>query len=135
MGGADEAEELRPRKSRKTLDDFLLLDSDDSSQCDSESDDDTPAPAPPPITPLDVPFRLPPPPTLAPARWAYPSAVREDGRAGVVDGHDGAFAARIAELQAAQRSSLRREKWAFAQWKRLTGHMPHPAELRITKNQ
>ena len=133
---ATDDDEPRPRKSRKTLEDFLLLDSDDSSLCESESDDDGPVPAPLPAPARDVPFRLPPPPQLPPPRWTYPTAVLEDGRpADIGDAHADAFGARIAELRAEQRHSLRREKWAFAQWKRLTGQLPHPAELRIARDQ
>ena len=45
------------------------------------------------------------------------------------DANAALFKARIAELNRLERLSIRKEPWAFAAWKRLTGRRSHPNEL------
>ena len=129
VGSGEETVRL-VRAPRKTVEDFVLLDSDDSSQADSSDDDDdaTPLPA--------IPAPLPPAPPVPPPCFAYTPAVQPSGAITDLsaDPYAADFAARVRELRSEQRSSVRRERWAYAQWKRLTRGMPHPAERRIADN-
>ena len=64
--------------------------------------------------------------------FSYARAMAGEGRVAHVPGdvHADAFAERVRELAHLQRRSIRKEKWAFAQWKLLTG-LPHPYDPRF----
>jgi hypothetical protein len=85
--------------------------------------------------PGDIPLRtrrIPATVSFPDTEFSYTRAIGRDGSIAPVAGseRDDAFGERIRELARLQQRSVRKEKWAFAQWKLLTG-LPHPNDSRF----
>ena len=69
--------------------------------------------------------------SMGSVKYSYPLPVSDHYTAAEVRGdlHAAQFRARIAELNRLEKLAIRKEPWAFAAWKRLTGRRSHPNEL------